>query len=353
MKKQHALTLTFILFSMSALLLAFYLPTFYSPDRVDPPLYDAHKVDEQLAREPMLDELQRHDGNVVADIQNPNDDSLVDELITKYGDHINKIAVQASLFEVQEYLLSRYPADGQARFRRIISMAFPQLANAILAVVERMGLYNDWLIENYALLADMNPLAREGALWHKRRALFGTDAEKIWADELALQAQKQQTMQEAIYQLEQAADISLDERLYQLQSAITENYGETVQQLVVSPGMVAQVFFGFDSVQDALQQLSPIERQAEMNRLRKQLGYSDEQIGRLQERDEVRNQRWDNGYAYMAQRQQLVDTVHGAAFDEALAVLREQFFKHEANTIAQEEASGFFRYQRPRVFGRN
>ncbi len=353
MKKQHVLTLTFILFSILALLLTFYLPTFYSPNRVDLPLYDAHKVDERQAREPMLDEQQRQDGNVVAEVQPRYDDSLVLELIAKYGNRIDEIAVQASLFEVQEYLLSRYPADGQARFRRIISMAFPQLANAILAVVERMGLYNDWLIENYALLVDMNPLAREGALWQKRRAFFGADAEKIWADELALQAQKQQSMQEAMYQLEQAADISLDERLYQLQSAITENYGETVQQLVVSPGMVAQVFFGFGSVQDTLQRLSPEQRQAEINRLRKQLGYSDEQIGRLQERDEVRNQRWDNGHAYMAQRKQLVDGVDGVALDEALAVLREQFFKHEASTIAQEEASGFFRYQRPRVFGRN
>ena len=51
-----------------------------------------------------------------------------------------------------------------------------------------------------------------------------------------------------------------------------------------------------------------------------------------------------------AQRQ-LVSS--GAELDQALTELRNTTFGERGRTIAREESMGFFRYQRPRVYGRN
>ena len=41
------------------------------------------------------------------------------------------------------------------------------------------------------------------------------------------------------------------------------------------------------------------------------------------------------------------------SLDAELGSLREQYFGHEALTLAREEAAGFFRYQWRRIYGRN
>ena len=87
--------------------------------------------------------------------------------------------------------------------------------------------------------------------------------------------------------------------------------------------------------------------------MRQQLGYNEEQVETAQEKDKERNQRWDNGLAYMAKRQQLVDTLDSDALESALLTLRDTYFKKEAYTIAKEETAGFYRYARPRIYGRN
>ncbi|WP_250655111.1 hypothetical protein [Alkalimarinus coralli] len=278
---------------------------------------------------------------------------LAQELVTKYGDKIDHLAVQANLFKVRDFVINRYPEDGQSRFNEIIYLAFPNYAESIIQIITLMDQYTQWLAQNYTQLNDMSPLERDGHLWKKRRALFGNDADIIWSDERQLMAQKQRAVQEEIHRLGAETSLSSDEKLYQLQTTLSENYGDAAQGLVIDPGMVAAVFFNFDSVQQTLQNLSPQARQAEINRARKQLGYSEEQIEQAQKKDEVRNQRWENGLAYMAERQQLVDTLEGTALETALSSLREAYFKREAYTIEQEEISGFYRYARPRIYGRN
>lgn len=278
---------------------------------------------------------------------------MVQELIIKYGDDIDNPAVQANLFKVREFIISRYPEDGYMRFIEIIRSAFPEQAESILNIIKLMDQYTQWLAENYTQLNDMSPLERDGHLWKKRRALFGDAADAIWSDERALLAQKQRNVQQEIHRLGLATDLSIDEKLYQLTTTLSENYGETAQDLVIDPGMVATVFFNFDSVQQTLKSLPPEDRQAEINRVRLQLGYNEEQVKQAQEKDERRNQRWENGLSYMAERQALVDQLEGDALDTALSALRQTYFKAEAYTIEKEEISGFYRYARPRVYGRN
>ncbi|UZE96879.1 hypothetical protein [Alkalimarinus alittae] len=278
---------------------------------------------------------------------------LAKELIAKYGDKIDHLAVQANLFKVRDYVINKHPEDGHIRFNEIIHLAFPDQAQSIINIIELMSQYTQWLAENYRQLNDMPPLERDGQLWKKRRDIFGDAADVIWAEERELLVQKQRKVQQEIHRLGLANDLSTDEKLYQLTTTLSDTYGDTAQSMVIAPNLIAKVFFGFDSVQQTLESLSPQERQDEINRVRQKLGYSEEQIAQAQKKDEYRNQRWEKGLLYMAERQALVDQFEGKALDSALANLRETHFKKEAYTIEKEEVSGFYRYARPRIYGRN
>ena len=55
----------------------------------------------------------------------------------------------------------------------------------------------------------------------------------------------------------------------------------------------------------------------------------------------------------MSARDQLVSVYSGEELELRLTELQDQYFKHEAPTIKKEEASDFFRYKRPRLYGSN
>lgn len=273
--------------------------------------------------------------------------------LEQYGEAIQQPAVQAQFTDLQREVLAAYPDQGMAIFQRAIWLAFPNFAQDILTLLARMQVYQQWLAANDLLLRNMPLLEREGSKWRKRMELFGPDAELIWAEEKAEWAQRQHAVQQTIATLDQADEYSLDETLFQLQSAIEESYGSGWQTLVMDNGMIATVYFGLESVQTKLRSMSPEQRQQQINRIRSNLGYSEAQVERLAEQDQRRNQRWENGLAYMNDRAQLSQSLTGDALTQALSDLREQYFAHEAVTIEREEADGFYRYQRPRLYGRN
>ncbi len=275
------------------------------------------------------------------------------ELLEKYGQTIQDRRTQARLLEVRDQVMGLYPLEGEFIFTRILALAFPDHVNQILETIELMADYEKWLEENQLALSEMPFLEREGAIWHKRRQMFGEDAELIWAEEKQAWAQKQQKIQQVIMSLDQSETNSLNETLFQLQSALNDTYGNGVERLAMDNAVVAQVYFGFESVQSKLRQMSSDQRQQHINQLRKQLGYSDEQIQRLETRDQKRNQRWDNGLAYMAERNALTTRLSGPELERELEQLRLRYFQHEAKTISLEEKDGFFRYERPRLYGRN
>lgn len=280
-------------------------------------------------------------------------DRLAVELLERYGASIDQVQTQAGLLEERARIARDYPQHGPELFRRAIRLAFPDLADRILRLVAAMAEYQDWLAANQLALNDLPLLERQGRIWEKRQQLFGADAEALWADERAAFAQKQQAMQEVFARLDQSYDTTLDEKLFQLQEALDDTYGYGVERLAIDRGAVAQAYFGFDSVQARLRELPATERQEAINRSRRALGYTEAQIDRLAERDQKRNQRWDNGLGYMAEREALTGQFSGAELERRLDALRQERFAHEAKTIALEERDGFFRYQRPRIHGRN
>ena len=55
----------------------------------------------------------------------------------------------------------------------------------------------------------------------------------------------------------------------------------------------------------------------------------------------------------MEEREALAKQYSGTALEEQLKGLRQRYFGAEAQTIGDEEQSGFFRFSRPRVWGRD
>ncbi|MCE9666316.1 hypothetical protein LY474_00695 [Myxococcus stipitatus] len=119
-------------------------------------------------------------------------------------------------------------------------------------------------------------------------------------------------------------------------------------------GQATELFLRLEPVQAHLAAMPVEERRAALADIRRRMGYSEEMIARGAADDVYRDARWENGHAYMKARAELVSRLgQGEALDAQLRSLREQYFKHEAPTIAREEEAGFFRFQRRRIYGRN
>jgi len=119
------------------------------------------------------------------------------------------------------------------------------------------------------------------------------------------------------------------------------------------PAMLAEVFLRMDGVQRELAALSPTARSGELAHIRRELGFDEEAIARMEAIDERREARWQNGLAYMQDRARLTGSFAGDALEAELRALRDAYFHHEAGTIEAEERDGFLRFERPRIYGRN
>ncbi|XXF74895.1 hypothetical protein P2318_17630 [Myxococcaceae bacterium GXIMD 01537] len=115
-----------------------------------------------------------------------------------------------------------------------------------------------------------------------------------------------------------------------------------------------ELFLRLEPVQAHLTAMTVEQRRAALSEIRRRMGFSEELIARQAADDVYRDARWENGHAYMKAREELLSRFgEGEALETELSSLREKYFKHEAPTIAREEDTGFFRYQRRRIYGRN
>ncbi|MCH2110854.1 MAG: hypothetical protein MK135_16165 [Polyangiaceae bacterium] len=281
---------------------------------------------------------------------------LAIELREQHGHEIENLRLQISLMALRDDLIASYPAQGAALFDRILRSAFPQLADQILALVAKMDRYDSWLLSNILALNELSLEEREGILWAKRYELFSDDADLIWDLELSPEGERREFMEATVEMLDAAYETPLLDRLSLLTTAFEANYAGTYESMALdSRGLIAQVFFGFDSVQEDLTSMAPEQRQDEINDIRRNIGFDEQVVEELAEQDLIREARWQNGYAYMEARGVLEARYGQNAVPESeLDLLREQYFQHEAQTIKREETDiGFYRYNRPRVYGRN
>ena len=112
-------------------------------------------------------------------------------------------------------------------------------------------------------------------------------------------------------------------------------------------------FLDLGSVQKDLDALTAEQREAQLRSIRKDMGLDDAALTRWKELDGQRDARWAMGEQYMTERQRLTLSYSGAELEGRLQQLRARYFPDEAQTIADEEASGFYRFSQPRQWGRN
>jgi hypothetical protein len=286
--------------------------------------------------------------------QDPLSDQFVKELRNYYGKTISEKATQASLFNLRKFIMSTHPGKGKDLFYNMLKRAFPGYADAIMATLDKLDQYNLWLKDNKDILSKMTATERLAALEKKRKELFGEDADKIWTgEELATEARKAK-VQDTIAVLNESRDTTMDEKIDVFQGALREAYDNTPDRFILDQGAyLSKVFFSLDSVQDVLKKMSSQDREQEINRIRKRMGLTDEQIEFMTKRDADNEMRWEAGLQYMKDRDKVLAQYEGEEQEEKLKELRKQYFDDEANTIELEEKDDFFRFKRPHIYGRN
>lgn len=289
-----------------------------------------------------------------SDEQQELEQRLVLMLRHLYGDRISTTSVQVLMAQIRTQVQTLFPQDWASRFPKILEAAFPGWSTKILATLANVDSFDRWLAANEDELAKLTEEEREKAVLARKQEIFGEQAvEELEADARAAE-QREAAMGEAIRSLSDSEDTTLDEKLDVYVDALHENFGDGPEAIALeNSSVLAQAFFGLDSVSSQLGALDPEARQEKINDIRRQFGYDEEQIAALEERDRQREARWQNGLSYMNERRSLEGRYSGAELEQQLADLRRRYFADESRTIELEEKEGFFRFERPRYYGRN
>ena len=180
----------------------------------------------------------------------------------------------------------------------------------------------------------------------KSMALFSGSVNPELADEIA----KELGVSLGNVKLEKFANGEIYARY---QESVTRAYGED------APGHLSERqqelmnrFLELGSVQRDLGAMTPEQRAASLRDVRQGMGLDEAALERWKELDVRRDARWELGSRYMAERATLAGGTAGPEQDARLAQLRMRYFPDEAATLAEEEASGFFRFGQARRWGR-
>jgi ribosomal protein L29 len=271
------------------------------------------------------------------------------DLQAQFGSSIKSRATQASLRELRRFLKEAYPEDWEAKLDALLHKAFPEYADQVLDTFSKMDAYDAWFEANKQHLATMRSEEIREALRQRRDELFGEDAAEIWPSESG-----KGYAQDLLKILGAAEDIPLEDKLTLFEGAVEElPMDEARGPISDQEQAMASAFLSMESVQNDLRDLSPEERAASLRHIRESLGMDDKTIEDLEALDAEREERWQRGLRYMAERAELTAAYEGPALERELRRLRERYFDGQAGIIGAEEARGFFRYKRRRIYGRN
>ncbi|XXF77867.1 hypothetical protein P2318_33175 [Myxococcaceae bacterium GXIMD 01537] len=267
------------------------------------------------------------------------------------GEKLKNAYVQVKLLEhLMRYFQQRYPDRWEEALREYLRLYFPEQAGALEAMLRARLDYEQWMRDNETYLQQLGNEERRKNVREQREKLFGKEAaEQIWASEL-----KNQAVADSLSALDARTDVKLADKVKLYRESLGEAYGEHTEAWLERHRQEAvNRFLDLASVQKELTEMKPEERARGLRELRAGLGLDAEALERWDSLDRERDTRWDAGAKYMREREELARQHTGAALEEHLRPLRERYFGAEASTLAEEEQSGFFRFSRPRVWGRN
>jgi hypothetical protein len=279
------------------------------------------------------------------------DPVLVEHLQAEYGAGIEHPSVQMRMIEaLMRHFQERNPGNWQEALLAAVRAAFPELYDQIAALLRNRLEYEAWMDENRARLNGMDSAARREALRQAREDRFGQQvAEELWASEI-----KNRAVGDALAALDARDGTSVTDKLSMYRQSLAGVYGADVDAYLERHRHQAMTrFFDLSSVQQELSAMAPEQRHQTMRELRKGMGLDEESLARWDDLDRSRDQRWDSGARYMAERAALAETYSGAELEQRVHELRVRYFGGEAETIRNEEQSGFFRFERERRWGRD
>lgn len=316
-----------------------------------------HQSDEQAQQIKNATGHSARSKQSLADPAQKNSSQLAIELavqyLESYGEAIADPVTQARLFNERRALLEQYPEAGAQLFASAIETAFPKRHSDIMALMANLDRYNTWLDNNELRLHALPTLKQEMEIWQQREAIFGALASQIWGEEKSYLEEKSQVFRQKVAHLENANELQLTELAHQLQTSAEEVYGGDMSLQFVGSSALGHALFSLESVQTQLEKMPSAQRQQAINDLRLQLGYPEGAVKQMAKQDQIREDKWQKGEAYSAERDALMQRLTGEARDTALGELREKHFGMTAPTIAREEEEGFYRFERPRQYGLN
>ncbi|MEJ5362386.1 MAG: hypothetical protein WHV26_10025 [Spirochaetota bacterium] len=265
----------------------------------------------------------------------------------KYGKTIHHKHTQVMLVEkLMDYLMKMYPDDWVVYLYAMLREIFPGMENEIFDTFEKLHKYNKWLEENKNDLAQLSSKDKRTALWEKRYEIFGQDAEEVWEAEKRIEP-----IYNALDTIREG-NMPFNEKLSLYKQSIQEAYKINTDTFMARKQQeLMNSFLDVESVQKDLGNMTPQERKESLKEVRKAMGLDSAALQRWEELDTVRDQRWDAGMQYMQQRAELEKKYKGAELEKQLDSLRIKYFGNEAETIKNEEESGYFRYSQPRKYG--
>lgn len=279
------------------------------------------------------------------------DAELIEQLQAEYGATIEHPSTQMRMIEkLMRYFQERYPDGWEQALLAAVRAAFPELYDEIAELLRDRLEYEKWMKENQARMRALPSDARYEALRQRREELFGHDvAEELWASEL-----KNRAIGEALATIDAQEGASVTDKLAMYRESLADIHGDKVDSFLERHRHQAMThFFDLSSVQQALSGMGADQRRQTMREIRKGMGLDDEALTRWDTLDQNRDQRWDQGARYMAERSALAGTYAGDALEQRVHELRVRYFGDEAETIRSEEQGGFFRFERERQYGRN
>lgn len=272
-------------------------------------------------------------------------------LRARFGAHIASSYVQLQMLEkLMRHFQAQSPGSWEAELLAAVRAAFPERYDEIAALLKSRVAYEAWLKENEARLKGVTDGERREALREARQRLFGEQAaSEIWASE-----QKNQAVTDALAAIDVKPGATVAERLALYKDSILDTHQEGADAFLEAHRQESLGrFLGLDSVQRELAAMAPDARAAALRDVRKGLGLDGDALRRWDTLDQERDRRWETGRRYMAERAALAKEHTGEALEAHLKELRARYFGAEAETIADEEATGFFRFDQPRKYGVN
>lgn len=350
-RRKAPLLLAFVLLLAGSALLVFKVrpppgaSSEAAPARAPAPATSSAQVRVDQTPGVSADEQERPEG-----MERPGVD-LVSYLRSRYGANIRNPHTQMRMLEqLMRHFQKLNPTGWEADLLALLEQAFPELYDELAQRLRQRLDYEKWVKEHHAELKDKPAAERRAAMWEERNRLFGKEvAEKIWVAEL-----RNLAVADALTAIDAQPGASVGERMTQYKQSLEKTYGENAEAYVQTHQQeLMNRFLDLGSVQKDLGTMTPGERAQNLRTIRQEMGLDEQALQRWEELDRVRDTRWEVGSQYMSEREALAQQYSGAELEARLTELRARYFSDEAQTIAEEEQSGFFRFTRPRQWGRN